>query len=241
MSVAHITWAFSQTVGSGTRKVVLLALADRCNKDTLVCRPRIATLAKDCDLSERAVRLALDYLCDDLQLIKRERRRAKDGSFRGYDYIFPPVAVHAQPAAPRAGSPAAPRAGHEPEVDLEPEETPLAAAPRKRNETWDALTALFGEATTRTSQTLRGKICRSLNQAGATPSEINARAKRWRHVFPNAQLTEAALDKHWPLLQPPAPKPARAERPSLPDPSPEERAVIAAAAREDLKQRRRLR
>lgn len=120
-------------------------------------------------------------------------------------------------------------------------ETSLAAAPRKRNETWDALTALFGEATTRTSQTLRGKICRSLDQAGATPDEILARAKRWRHVFPNAQLTEAALDKHWPLLEPPKPRPVRARAPEPPAPSPEERATIAAAAREDMRQRRRAR
>jgi hypothetical protein len=204
MSVAHVTWAFAQNVGTGTRKLVLVALADRCNKDTLCCRPYIKTVAQDCNLSERAVRMAIDYLCDEARLIQRRRRRSEDGTLRGYDYVFPPVAVHAEPAAPDAGSPAARGAAHEPEVDLEPK--PLAAAPqngksqRPRNDVWDTLNTLFGEPTTRSAQTLRGKVCFSLRQAGATPDEIIRRAKRWPLHFDSATLTAPALEKHWDTL-----------------------------------------
>lgn len=208
MSVAHVTWAFAQDVGSGTRKLVLVALADRCNKDTLVCRPYIKTVAQDCCLSERAVRSAIDYLCDDAKLIERRRRRAGDGTLRGYDYVFPPVAVRAEPAAPDAASPEARGAAHEPEEDLEPK--PLAAAPQngarpkttraQRDEVWDAVTDIFGPALTRSAETLRGKIVTSLTEAGATREEIFRRAKAWPNHFDTATLTAAALEKHWDTL-----------------------------------------
>lgn len=204
MSVAHITWAFAQDVGSGTRKVVLLALADRCNKDTLVCRPKIATIAKDCCLSERAVRLALDYLCDEAKILSRERRRGTDGTLRGYDYRFPPVAVRAEPAAPGAASPVARGAAHEPEVTPEPKT--LAAAPRvSRNHPmwdpiWQALDAGFGPVTTRDAQGRRAKAVKALVEAGATPDEIFARGNRWKRHFPGATFTQEALVKWWDTL-----------------------------------------
>lgn len=120
-------------------------------------------------------------------------------------------------------------------------ETTLAAAPRERprNEVWDALTERFGEATTRTSQTLRGKIVKSLTAAGATPAEIHIRAKRWPLIFPSAVLTETALEKHWPLLEPP-----RRREPSAPpkpqaEPTEAERAANVEAARAGLRELRR--
>jgi hypothetical protein len=78
----------------------------------------------------------------------------------------------------------------------------LAAAPRERprNELWDALEVIFGPAETRTAQTLRGKVVSSLALAGATPAEINARARRWRLHFEGATMTELALEKHWDTL-----------------------------------------
>lgn len=81
----------------------------------------------------------------------------------------------------------------------EPE--PLAPKPaRARDPIWDALTAVFGEPTTRTAQTLRGKVAVSLKQAGAGPGDVVDRARTWPLHFPDATLTETALEKHWDRL-----------------------------------------
>ena len=199
MSAEHVGWAFRQNAGSPTRKLVLVALADLLNKDTLKCCPKIETLMVDCDLGDRAVRQALKDLCD-MKLISRVRRRRSDGTLSNYNYVFPQVHVAAPPAAPNAGSPAAPRAGHEPEVDLEP--ILLAAAPRERprNEIWDTLTHMFGEPATPSATRARGKVCAELKAARASPDEILQRGRNWPSHFDGATLTEHALVKHWHTL-----------------------------------------
>lgn len=65
---------------------------------------------------------------------------------------------------------------------------------------WDALVAVFGEPTTRTNVTLRGKVCASLTEAGATGDDVLTRASVWPLHFPGATLTETALEKHWDRL-----------------------------------------
>lgn len=82
----------------------------------------------------------------------------------------------------------------------EVKEEPNGSSGRPRNELWDALTEVFGEPTTETARTLRGKIVRSLRDAGATHGEVLARARSWPRHFENATLTEAALEKHWDRL-----------------------------------------
>lgn len=72
--------------------------------------------------------------------------------------------------------------------------------PRPRNETWDALSAIFGEPTTRSAQKVRGKVCASLRSARASPAEIETRARRWPLHFDSATLTDLALEKHWDTL-----------------------------------------
>jgi hypothetical protein len=93
------------------------------------------------------------------------------------------------------------------EKDLEPPrkngDRPRSRA-RERDPIWDALTDLFGDATTESAETLRGKICRSLKRAGATADDVKQRAERYPKVMPpETLLTETALEKHWPLLAPP--------------------------------------
>lgn len=92
-------------------------------------------------------------------------------------------------------------------------EGPAPGKPDKpRNPIWDTLAAIFGEPTTRTNTRLRGRICASLTEAGATPDEIVDRARSWPYHFPKATLTETALEKHWDRLgRPPLRAPARAE------------------------------
>jgi hypothetical protein len=76
----------------------------------------------------------------------------------------------------------------------------VTAGERPRNELWDALTTVFGEASTATAKSLRGKLVRSLAQAGATPDEVLSRARSWPSHFDTATLTETALEKHWDAL-----------------------------------------
>lgn len=71
---------------------------------------------------------------------------------------------------------------------------------RQRNPIWDALVEVFGEPSTDTARTLRGKVCSSLTRAGATPEELIARARSWPRHFEDATLTETALEKHWDKL-----------------------------------------
>lgn len=82
-------------------------------------------------------------------------------------------------------------------------------APRTRNVLWDTLTEIFGEPSTATARSLRGKVCVSLERAGATPDDVLKRARSWPRHFDNATLTETALEKHWDRLGRP---PLRLER-----------------------------
>jgi hypothetical protein len=59
---------------------------------------------------------------------------------------------------------------------------------------------MFGEPTTPSATTARGKTCAELKAAGATPDEILARGKNWPNHFDGATLTEHALVKHWHTL-----------------------------------------
>lgn len=76
----------------------------------------------------------------------------------------------------------------------------IAPAARDRNEVWDVLADLFGEPTTDGNRKLRGKLVSSLRRAGATYDEVTARVSRWPFHFPDATLTETALEKHWDRL-----------------------------------------
>ncbi len=69
----------------------------------------------------------------------------------------------------------------------------------KRNLIWDALAVVFGEPTTETNRTLRGKVTRSLTKAGATYEEILKRAGQWPLHY-EVPLTETSLEKHWDRL-----------------------------------------
>ncbi len=111
-------WAVEQRTGSATRKAVLMALADRHNKDTGRCDPHMKRVAEDTELSLRSVERATADLVEQ-GLLARSRKRRADGSWSGYVYAFPHVSV-SEPADGVAGGPPDPVSGQEPEVDLEP-------------------------------------------------------------------------------------------------------------------------
>jgi DNA-binding transcriptional ArsR family regulator len=88
VSVELMGWAYRQTVGSPTRKAVLVAVADAANGHTGKCCPSVEHLAEMTELDESTVRRALVRLVEDGYLA-RTRRRRPDGSLGVYDYTFP--------------------------------------------------------------------------------------------------------------------------------------------------------
>jgi hypothetical protein len=97
MSYQLMAWASEQTTGSGTRKAVLLALANHTSQHTGQCNPSIALIAEETEFSYRTVERALSDLCD-LGFLERTRHRRMDGSLGVYEYTFPDTASP-QPAA----------------------------------------------------------------------------------------------------------------------------------------------
>ena len=219
MSVQAIGWALGQDVGTPTRKVVLIALANRVNSDTGLCCPSLKTVAKETCLAKSSVIRALHEL-EQAGYIQRVQRQRENGSHTSTEYRFPQLTPSARVTPPLSHSGTTPSptvTPPEPELRTGSKE-PLAAAPRvphnavsgfspkakpskdQRDEVWDALTDIFGPALTRSAEQLRGKHVASLAEAGATRDEIFARAKRWPLHFENATLTAAALEKHWDTL-----------------------------------------
>lgn len=102
MSVEAITWALKQRTGSSTTKHVLIVLANYANEDA-ACFPSQKLIGEQTELSERAIRTALNAL-EEGGFIRRENRRRRDGS-RSSDLIVlcldGPVAT-----MPRAKQPA---------------------------------------------------------------------------------------------------------------------------------------
>lgn len=75
-----------------------------------------------------------------------------------------------------------------------------------RDGIWTALEDVFGKATTRTERSLRGKLVKSLAEAGATYTSVKERSAAWPKLFPgrNGQppptCTDTALEKWWGAL-----------------------------------------
>ena len=63
MSVKVMQWAWEQDVGNSTRKVILLALADRSNDDG-ECWPGISSLSEKCSIPRRTLIRAINELQD---------------------------------------------------------------------------------------------------------------------------------------------------------------------------------
>jgi DNA-binding transcriptional MocR family regulator len=177
----------------------LVALADRCNKDTLRCDPKIKTLMADTGLARKTVFRALEDL-EAAGLIRRVERRRENGSLTSSEYRFPSVTVIRGEYQPDT-TPSVTVTPPEPELRTRKE--PSAATPRERNEIWDALVYVFpeyrGELTPSENKKI-GKVCAELKAAGATRDQIVARASSWPAHFDSATLTPHALVNHWSTL-----------------------------------------
>jgi hypothetical protein len=193
----HVTsWVLRNSRATLGSRLVLLVLADYADEDGGSCWPSVATIARESLLSERQVQYCLRHLeqLGEIEVAKGGGRRsnryrvlmgrgANSAPVRGAVDCTPGV----QPIAP------------DPPIDPPVKKT-LAATPRKRNKIWDALTYVFGEPTTKTATQVRGKVCASLTQAGATPDQVVARASAWPAHFDSAVMTDLALEKHWDTL-----------------------------------------
>lgn len=86
MSIAALAWARKQVTGSPTRKSVLRALADYAN-DRGEAWPALATLVRDTELSERAIRGALREL-EAANVITRRDRHSPGEATRSALYFM---------------------------------------------------------------------------------------------------------------------------------------------------------
>ena len=97
MSWAVSAWVKKSKLGSGTRKCVMLVVADYCTGDAknigveipdgwAVCWAGVDTIAVEAEVSERTVRRVLDDM-EALGVIRRERRNDPRG-YRTFDFIW---------------------------------------------------------------------------------------------------------------------------------------------------------
>ena len=73
MSFKHMAWAMEVRVGDPLAKLLLVALADRSDKETGQCWPSIARLCEDTEMSRASVTRRLCYL-EDKGFIQRTQR-----------------------------------------------------------------------------------------------------------------------------------------------------------------------
>lgn len=107
MSVYALSWAWSQSVGDSSAKLVLLSLADHAN-DSGICWPGLARIAEKSELSRATVKRALLKL-ETLELLDRDRRgRGADGVLLTTIYRL------RMPVAPAPGRRGSRRSGSEP-------------------------------------------------------------------------------------------------------------------------------
>ncbi len=194
-----MSWVLKHSEETLGRRLVLLVLADHAKEDGTCSWPSVATIAKEARLSERQAQYALRGLeqAEPPAIVKtgvtKTGTRVYSVNMKGA--ISAPLENGKGVQSTTTGVQSI-----APEPSLEPslEATPNGVA--RQNPIWDALTQVFGEATTETARSRRGKVCRSLAAAGANPDEIVRRARSWPRHFDDATLTELALEKHWDVL-----------------------------------------
>lgn len=88
MSIAVMSWVWSNSKTKGSARLVLLALADNANDDG-VCWPSIATVAKKANLERRYVIDILKQLENDGEIKVERRRNGKLNKSNVYMVVMP--------------------------------------------------------------------------------------------------------------------------------------------------------
>jgi DNA-binding transcriptional ArsR family regulator len=202
VSIEALNWAWKQPCPNPTSKLVLMALADHANADG-ECWPAMKRIAELCGITPRQVSTHITAL-EAAGYVTKGARRRRDGQLRGWDYL-----VHSATSGSllpvASGSTASPPA--EASFRSEPPENrqvePVAAAPRQRDELWDAMLTACRINPDTIPRTARGAINRAvkeLREIGATPQDVEAKAAAYRKTWPEMSLTPTALAKHWAQL-----------------------------------------
>jgi len=203
MSVHVMSWVFKHSEETLGRRLVLLVLADHAKEDGTEAWPSVQTIVEQARISERQVQYALRRLEEAGAITKTGRHRGQNQRYGTNVYSVNMKGANTAPLDEPKGAiydiQRVPYSAPEPSL-LQPPLGPTPNGVGRRNPIWDALTEVFGEATTETARSRRGKVCRSLVAAGASPDEIIRRAKSWPRHFDDATLTELALEKHWDVL-----------------------------------------
>jgi len=76
MSFRHMAWAMETKIGDPLAKLLLVALADRADKDTGQCWPSLARLCEDTEMSMATVTRRL-HLLEEGGFIRRDQRDQK--------------------------------------------------------------------------------------------------------------------------------------------------------------------
>lgn len=209
MSIEALNWAWQQPVAKAATKLVLLALADHANPDG-ECWPSMKRIAERSDISPRHVSRAINELVD-LGLVEKANRRRHAGQYRGWDYRLlvqetPASSGHLSPVTSGHPRPSPADAGVRSEPSENRKEEPIATASRNaaNDGIFDALANACGwdiKTLTRTARGQLNKSVKELREAGATPQQIEGKAKAYRKQWPNMTLTPTALIKHWAALE----------------------------------------
>ena len=77
-----MAWASKQKTGSGTRKLILLMLADRAGDDNK-CYPSQKRLSEDCELSRETINRSIKQLEKDKQGELEQKNRPQIGYKQG--------------------------------------------------------------------------------------------------------------------------------------------------------------
>lgn len=73
MSFKHMAWALQSKIGDPLAKLLLIALADRTDKETNQCWPSLARLAADTEMSDATIKRKLNYLEERGYLTRTQR------------------------------------------------------------------------------------------------------------------------------------------------------------------------
>jgi hypothetical protein len=209
MSWEASVWAMDQRVGDRTAKLILLHLARYASHDGIAYHSYDG-LARVAECSRSTAVVKVKYLIDHGFIERTKRRRSTGDKQAENEYRLSPgfglwtrcseSEIGQVPGSDGSDSGGPEATSLEGEETLEGERASATVVARARNPIWDTLDELFGQPVTPSAKTRRGKVCRELKQAGATPDVMRERAAAWPRHFEGATLTEMALLHHWERL-----------------------------------------
>lgn len=205
MSIEALNWAWEQSCPNPTAKLVLMALADHANGDG-ECWPSMKRVAEITGVSARQISTHIKDL-EALGYVTKADRRRRDGQYRGWDYVVnfqrkSATSGSVLPVTSGSGASSPAEVGFRSEPPVNHQVEPLAATPRKRakDELFEAMIRVTGLNPKTLTGSERGRInkaLKELREVGATPEDLEGRARAYRQKFPGVVLTATALSANW--------------------------------------------